>query len=192
MLILNRGDNQGLRVAPRWPSSRVLMDQDVFTQVLRAQSRLPGSIRLLVTRGYEQKSSYLGFFRNLSRWLGVRLFCLCYPQRRQELKDIFGSNGHDVDGTHIDVSIVLNGQRLRFLPLGVFTSPARQHLLQARYLAVVDQVKDSLRQSGFEIHRNPTESLQIHCDYRAGRRASDSDSLAEQGQCRLQLNDVLN
>ncbi|BAQ81463.1 hypothetical protein PST29_3574 [Pseudomonas sp. St29] len=124
-------------------------------------------MQLLVTRGYEHKSSYLGAFRSLSRWLGIRLLCWCYPQRKQELEDIFGSNGHDVDGTHVDVSIVLDGKRLRFLPLGVFTSPARQNRRQARYAAVVDEVKETLRQCGFEIHRNPTESLQIHCDYKA-------------------------
>lgn len=165
MMILTKGDNQGLRVAPRWPSSRVLLDREVFGQLLSAQSRLPDSIRLLVTRGYEHKSSHLGFFRTLSRWLGIRLFCLCYPDRTDELDDIFGSNGHDLDGSHVDVSIAFNGRRLRFLPLGVFTSPARQARLKARHCTVVEQVMDALRQCGFKIHRNHTESLQMHCDY---------------------------
>ncbi|MFJ7141194.1 hypothetical protein [Pseudomonas protegens] len=167
MLILKKGDNQGLRIGPRWPSAKVLMEREVFLQLLKVQSSLPRSVQLLVTRGYERKSSYLGFFRTLSRWLGIRLFCLCYPGRKEELEDIFGSNGHDVDGTHVDVSIVFNGKRLRFLPLGVFTSPARQQQLQGRYSAVVDEVKDMLKRYGFEIHRNHTESLQIHCDYKA-------------------------
>lgn len=35
----------------------------------------------------------------------------------------FGANGHDIDGRHIDVSVVLHGKRLRLLPLGVFTPP---------------------------------------------------------------------
>ncbi|BCT33838.1 hypothetical protein PproGo58_33330 [Pseudomonas protegens] len=143
------------------------MEREVFVQLLKVQSSLPRSVQLLVTRGYERKSSYLGFFRTLSRWLGIRLFCLCYPGRKEELEDIFGSNGHDVDGTHIDVSIVFNGKRLRFLPLGVFTPPARQQQLQGRYSAVVDEVKNLLKRHGFEIHRNHTESLQIHCDYKA-------------------------
>ncbi|MCE4052436.1 hypothetical protein [Pseudomonas sp. Au-Pse12] len=167
MLILTKGNHQGLRIGPRWPSLRVMVDHRAFAQLLEVQSRLPCSVQLLVTRGYEHKSSYLGAFRSLSRWLGIRLFCRCYPQRKQELEDIFGSNGHDVDGTHVDVSIVLDGKRLRFLPLGVFTSPARQNRRQARYAAVVDEVKETLRQCGFESHRNPTESLQIHCDYKA-------------------------
>ncbi|SFX03736.1 hypothetical protein SAMN03159327_0414 [Pseudomonas sp. NFPP16] len=167
MLILKKGDHQGLRIGPRWPSSEVSIDARVFAQLLEVQSRLPRSVQLLVTRGYEPNSSCLGFFRILSRWLGIRLFCLCYPRRKQELEDIFGSNGHDVDGTHVDVSIVLDGKRLRFLPLGVFTSPARQEQRKARYSAVVEEVKATLGQCGFQIHRNPTESLQIHCDYKA-------------------------
>ncbi|NBF03999.1 hypothetical protein GV819_17065 [Pseudomonas sp. Fl5BN2] len=167
MMRLTKGDNQGLRVGPRWPSSKVLMEREVFLQLVEVQSRLPRSVQLLVTRGYENRSSYLGFFRSLSRWLGIKLFCLCYPQRKHELEDIFGSNGHDVDGSHVDVSIVLNGKRLRFLPLGVFTSLVCQERLKARYSAVVDEVKETLRQCGFEIHRNHTESLQIHCDYKA-------------------------
>jgi len=108
MLILTEGNHQGLSIAPRWPSSRVMVDNQAFAQLLEAQSRLSCSVQLLVTRGYEYKSSYLGSFRSLSRWLGIRLFCWCYPQRKQELEDIFGSNGHDVDGTHVDVSIVLD------------------------------------------------------------------------------------
>lgn len=60
-----------------------------------------------------------------------------------------------------------DGKRLRFLPLGVFTPPARQEQRKARYSAVVEEVKATLGQCGFQIHRNPTESLQIHCDYKA-------------------------
>lgn len=166
MLILTRGDHQGLTIAPRWPSSQVALDSQVFQQLLKVQQGLPGTTRLLVTRGYENRSSRLGGFRTLSRWLGIRLFCWCYPGRQDEVDDIFGANGHDVDGTHVDVSIVLEGKRLRFLPLGVFTSPRRQQLLKARYATAVDGVKAALVQCGFQIHRNHTESLQIHCDYK--------------------------
>ncbi|WP_241774741.1 hypothetical protein [Pseudomonas protegens] len=56
---------------------------------------------------------------------------------------------------------------MHFLPLGVFTPPARQEQRKARYSAVVEEVKATLGQCGFQIHRNPTESLQIHCDYKA-------------------------
>lgn len=166
MLILLKGEIQGLKVKPRWPSSKVLIEKVVFFKLIEAQSKLPSSIQLLLVRGYENKKSYLGFFRFLSRWLGIKLFCACYPGRKGEVSEIFGSNGHDIDGSHVDVSIILNGKRLRFLPFGVFTSLSRQKLRAEEHLIVIEKVKSTLRQSGFEIHRNQTESMQIHCDYK--------------------------
>lgn len=166
MFELLKGESQGIRVGPRWPSSKVLIEQNTFIKMNEAQSMLPPSIRLIIVRGYESKSSNLGFFRILSRWLGIRVFCTLYPERKSEVSDIFGSNGHDVDGTHVDVSIALNEKRLRFLPFGVFTSLTRQKTVAAEHLVVINMVKDALRQCGFEIHKNQTESMQIHCDYK--------------------------
>lgn len=166
MLELVKGESQGIRIGPRWPSSKVLIEQNTFNKMVETQSMLPPSVRLLIVRGYESKSSNLGVFRLLSRWFGVRLFCTLYPKRKNEVTDIFGSNGHDVDGTHVDVSVVLNGKRLRFLPFGVFTSLTRQEAVAAQHLVVINKVKDALRQCGFEIHQNQTESMQIHCDYK--------------------------
>jgi hypothetical protein len=166
MLTLLKAENKGLQVKPRWPSSEVLIENNVFDKLMEAQSRLPPTIQLLLVRGYESKSSHLGAFRDLSRWLGIKLFCACYPGRKDEINEIFGSNGHDVDGTHVDISIILNGKRLRFLPLGVFTSPSLQHKRAAEHLSVVENVKSVLEQCGFVIHKNPTESMQIHCDFK--------------------------
>jgi len=166
MLTLPKGESQGLMVKPRWPSSEVLIEENVFLKLIDVQSKLPPSIRLLLVRGYENKKSQLGLFRSLSRWLGVKFFCACYPGRKDELNDIFGSNGHDVDGSHVDVSIVFNGERLRFLPFGVFTSQSHQRRRAQKHLAVIEKVKFALKQCGFEIHRNQTESMQIHCDYK--------------------------
>lgn len=103
------------------------------------------------------------------------LFRAVYFKRRAEIPEIFGANGHDVDGTHVDVSIRFNGRRLRFLRLGVFTPRAWQENAVRRYQPFVAIVKSTLREGGFHIHRNETESLQIHCDLigapypRAGR-----------------------
>ncbi|MCP3751501.1 hypothetical protein [Pseudomonas sp. SBB6] len=166
MLVLPKGESHGIMVGPRWPSSEVAIDQETLQKLVEAQSTLPPSIELLLVRGYEDKSSSLGFFRTLSRWLGIKVFCACYPGRKDEVGEIFGANGHDVDGSHVDVSIVLKGKRLRFLPFGVFTSLTRQRARAAKYLDVVDRVKDALKQCGFDIHRNETESMQIHCDYK--------------------------
>lgn len=82
-----------------------------------------------------------------------------------EVDAIFGANGHDIDGRHVDVSLVLHGKRLRLLPLGVFTPPRWQHRRIARYAEPVARAKRSLQHCGFVLHHNPTEALQIHCDY---------------------------
>ena len=165
MLTFFKGESQGLKVAPRWPPSKVLIEKNVFLKLLEVQSKLPSSVKLLLVRGYENKSSRLGIFRHMSRWLGIKLFCTCYPSRKSEVGDIFGSNGHDVDGSHVDVSIVLNGKRLRLLPLGVFTSLSLQQSRAEEHLAVIEYVKGTLEQCGFIIHHNQTESMQIHCDF---------------------------
>ena len=106
-----------------------------------------------------------GVLRRQFRLLGIRAFRLFYPRRQHEIADIFGSNGHDVDGTHIDVSFRLNGRRIRMLPLGVFTPPVWLYRRRQRWAVPLHQVCSALKENGFRIHRNDTESMQIHCDY---------------------------
>lgn len=167
MITLHKGCIHGLRIAPRWPAAQVQLEADVFARLCHAQLQLPAAIQLLLTRGYEPGGGRLGSFRQLSRWLGIALFGACYPHRRDEVTAIFGANGHDRDGRHVDVSIVLHGRRLRLLPLGVFTSLPLQQRRIARHASAIRAVKQALLASGFQIHPNPTESLQIHCDYLA-------------------------
>ncbi|HGM5877135.1 TPA: hypothetical protein ACKP4S_001629, partial [Stenotrophomonas maltophilia] len=166
MLTLQRGNHHGLLIAPRWPSTRIQLEEEVLQRLLDAQAMLPVGLRLLLTRGFEPSHSRLGGFRRLVRRLGITLFRACYPQRRDEVDAIFGANGHDIDGRHVDVSLVLHGERLRLLPLGVFTLPRWQHRRVARYAEPVARAKRSLQHCGFVLHHNPTEALQIHCDYR--------------------------
>ncbi|WP_206438602.1 MULTISPECIES: hypothetical protein [unclassified Bosea (in: a-proteobacteria)] len=164
MLTLYRGEERGIEISPRWPSSQVNVDERAFRQLLDVQARLPAQIRLILTRGYEAPHAKLGHLRKLFRGLGVGLFRAMYFKRRAEIPEIFGANGHDVDGTHVDVSIRINGRRLRFLRLGVFTPRAWQENAVRQYQPFVAIVKNTLRECGFHIHRNETESLQIHCD----------------------------
>lgn len=166
MLCLTNGIYEGLEVAPRWPSRRVLIDETAWEQLRAVQLTLPESIRLIVTRGYEPRTSRLGVARTLFRSIGVRAFRTLFKTRRDEIADIFGANGHDLDGTHVDVSIRLNARRLRFLPLGVFTPTNVQVRRSARYKADLHQARTALTNGGFRIHANQTESLQIHCDFR--------------------------
>lgn len=164
MLTLQRGDHHGLLVAPRWPSSCIRIEADVLQRLLDAQALLPAGLRLLLTRGFEPRHSRLGSFRRGVRALGIALFRACYPHRHAEVGAIFGANGHDLDGRHVDVSLVVHGRRLRLLPLGVFTPPRWQQRRVARHAEAVARVKRSLQQCGFKLHHNPTEALQIHCD----------------------------
>lgn len=169
MLSLNKGIHEGLEVIPRWPSRRVRIDETAWESLHTVQRRLPASVRLIVTRGYEPRSTRLGVARTLFRAMGIRLFSTLYRTRRNEIGDIFTANGHDIDGTHVDVSIRQNGRRLRLLPFGVFTPGWLQKHNEASFRSELECVKNALRGKGFHIHQNPTESLQIHCDFNPGK-----------------------
>ncbi|MNI87709.1 hypothetical protein D3C73_1449310 [compost metagenome] len=108
------------------------------------------------------------------RRLGIAVFRCCYRHRHDEIDAIFGANGHDLDGRHVDVSLVLHGQRLRLLPLGVFTPLRWQQQRVSRHADAVAAAKDALQRCGFDLHPNATESLQIHCDYRGTTLAEPS------------------
>ncbi|WP_266169366.1 hypothetical protein [Dyella subtropica] len=164
LMTLPRGTHDGLHVRPRWPARRVLLDVPAFKKLQTIQARLPDEIGLILTRGFEPAATHLGFARKQFRALGIGLFRLMYPGRRSEITDIFGSNGHDVDGSHVDVSFQWNGRRVRLLPLGVFTPPSMQRRRTRQFASPLAKVCAALIQEGFHIHNNPTESLQIHCD----------------------------
>ena len=166
MMCLTRGVYQGVMVMPRWPSAKILIDPVAFDRLQAVQAELAGDVSLILTRAFEPRASGLGWLRNVSRQLGIALFSVLYPKRRDELEDIFGSNGHDVDGTHVDVSLAVQGRRLRFLPLSVFTPIAWQQRRVQQYLPFHAAAIAALQRHGFDIHRNGTESLQIRCDLR--------------------------
>ncbi|UVA80554.1 hypothetical protein [Pandoraea commovens] len=142
------------------------MDEAVLKALQDIQTQLPEEITLILTRGYEAHASQLGFARRQFRKFGIGVFRRLYPNRQHEITDIFGSNGHDVDGTHVDVSFCVNGRRIRMLPLGVFTPSSWQQRRVRRHASSLSCILTLLKQYGFQIHRNATESLQIHCDFR--------------------------
>ncbi len=182
MICLTPGVYQGVIVLPRWPSSRILIDPVVFDRLQAVQAELAGDVSLVLTRAFEPRASGLGWLRNVSRQLGIALFSLLYPKRRDELADLFGSNGHDVDGTHVDVSIAVRGRRLRFLPLSVFTPIAWQQRRMRQYLSFHAAATMTLQRHGFQLHRNVTESLQIHCDLRRSDQPEAVAAQAERGR----------
>ena len=154
-----------VNMVPRWPSTCVTVDDRAYHALQCAAAMLPDGVQLILTRGYEPKRSHLGRLRILFRAGGILAFTILFPHRRNEIGPIFGANGHDIDGTHIDVSIEINGKRLRFLPLGVFTPIRVQKILYDKHAKIVDSVRAALIASGFLIHPNHTESFQIHCDF---------------------------
>lgn len=164
LLTLRRGLHDGLKIYPRWPSSTVLIDRQALEKLKLVHAALPRGVCLAITRAYEPTGTNLTAARIVFRWLGIHLFRLCYSQRIGEIEDIFSANGHDTDGTHVDISIELNGHRLRFLPLGVFTPPSWQRHRVKPVKPVLEILKQALLENGFSIHQNETESLQIHCD----------------------------
>lgn len=164
-LSLDAGDWHGLAVQPRWPSQQVRIDAQALAALQRAQARLPAELRLVLTRAYEEPRARLGRLRWLSRRLGMALFLLLYPSRRAELQAIFGSNGHDRNGRHVDVALRWQGHRLRPLPLSVFTPPRWQQGLARRWAAPLAAARAALEAEGYTLHSNPTEALQIHADF---------------------------
>lgn len=164
MICLTRGRYGELQIRPRWPSSTVMISPVALDKLQIAQASLPNEISLILTRGYEPRTSKLGYLRKFSRMVGIGLFKFVYANRLDEVEDIFGANGHDQDGTHIDVSLAINGNRIRLLPLSVFTPLFWQNRRVEKYRPLVDTVKSTLIENGFRIHRNKTESHQIHCD----------------------------
>jgi len=115
---------------------------------MKAQEKLPDNIQLVLTRGYQSKSWMLKIMRRA----GALAFALLYSDRKTEIPEIFGHNGHATDGNHIDVSIRLNDQTLKLLPKSVFTSIATAENIMAMYSPVISKVKTALQECGFKIH----------------------------------------
>lgn len=165
-MILNRGMHGDIAIMPRWPATQVKICPQAFRQLQLAQSKLPSELNLIITRAFEPPGTGLTALRSFSRWMGIQLFSSIYANRKSEVNDIFGANGHDLDGTHVDISIRLDGRRIRLLPLSVFTPDWLQNARINKYQETIEHVFRVLDQVGFDLHRNRTESLQIHCDLR--------------------------
>ncbi len=154
-----------IKVQPRWPYLSVLISERALAQLKHAQSEIRkdlDGINLILTRGYE--SYFTTKLRRIPRKLGSIIFAIIYPSRKSECIEIFSPNGHDESGDHIDVSVELDGCKLKFLPWGVFTSAEKLNEIHKQNSKLLTVVWTALQNSGFKIHPNRTESLQIHCD----------------------------
>lgn len=162
LLSLPRGIHDGLTVQPRRRARCVWISQKAFSKLKLAQKELPSDIRFILLRGYEPGSLPTRILRHISRKFGYLIFSFVYPGRAGEAKEIFHPNGHDIDGNHIDVGLLYNGQRLCTLPFDVFTP--EKLLSKNSQNSIVEVAWGALTSVGFSIHTNKTESLQIHCD----------------------------
>ena len=164
LIVLNSSYTGAIKVAPRWPYSEVHVSIEALKRLELAQAKLDSSIRLILTRGFEPGNLITRNLHNLFRKLGGWAFIIVFPGRRSERSEIFSSNGHEIDGRHVDVSIEQYGKIHKFLPCGVFSTCASVELAKVANCALLQDVQGALVECGFTIHSNPTESLQIHCD----------------------------
>jgi hypothetical protein len=161
MIKLKKGNYSNIGVNPRWPQKFVLIHPDALSAVEKAQSTLPSSISLVITRAFQPQ----GVLLRIMRLIGALVFMVIYSHRKNEVKEIFGHNGHATNGKHIDIGIIYKGQELKMLPQSVFSSLKTISEINTTYGDILAIVQQALKTSGFEIHRNQTEALQIHCDY---------------------------
>lgn len=166
MIKLQKSDAAPVPIKPRWPYQYVHIEDSTYAALLKAQQQLSTkNIQLVLTRGLEKEGSLLKILHLVFRKIGCILFFIIFPRRWNEAKDIFSTNGHDKDGRSIDVSIVVNDRALHFLSRGVFTTSSEIKENYHKNQQIIDTVWRVLESSGFKIHPNKTESLQIHCDY---------------------------
>ena len=154
----------GIGVKPRWPYRHVAVSSEALRRLEDAQQRLGNDLRLIITRAFEPGGPIVRRLHRLGRAVGSVLFSTLYPHRADERSAIFSSNGHDKDGTHVDVSVEYQGQLLRFLPFGVLSSTEQVRRSSEASSPQLKAVYAALEAEGFRIHSNPTEALQIHCD----------------------------
>lgn len=133
----------------------------------RIISEQRSGIVLILTRGQEMDSQTKKVMRFVGRKIASCVFRVLHRQRSGEAGVIFSSNGHD-DGTgkHIDISVEVNDELLNLLPKGPFTSTHQMDVTKRQYSHILKTVYVALEATGFSIHNNPTEALQIHCDLR--------------------------
>lgn len=163
-LSLPAGYHSNLQVAPRWPYKKVLICPEAFSRLQQAQGKLGQTAQLIITRGFEPGNIILRRLHSFMRKLGAVVFILCYPQRFSEVSEIFSSNGHDTDGTHVDVAVSQNAKLLNLLPSGVLTHAVTIAAIEKEYSNILTVVRMTLTEVGFKTHSNQTEALQIHCD----------------------------
>ena len=162
---IGRDGDQSLLIRPRWPYKDIYLCEEVYIALVKAQKQLfPHDIKLVLTRGFENQGIVLRLIHACARRMGSVLFLFVYPERRSEIRKIFLPNGHNAGGNCVDVDIMYKGSKINLLPYGVFTNERTLRRLYQAHRITVDLVWKTLGATGFVIHSNLTESMQIHCE----------------------------
>lgn len=106
------------------------------------------------------------YSRKVLRFIGSCLFSIIYTSRRHEINEIFPPNGHDKDGTHIDISLRILYKKTNWLPYGVFTPPSMVANIEKKNEVLIAQIEDRITAMGGSLHRNRLERLQMHVDFK--------------------------
>ena len=165
MLTLRKKVHNGIMVSPRFPARCVKIDIEIFEKLQEVQKSLPQDMNIILTRGFEDPSSVLGVTRKILRYIGKILFSIIYPNRRQEISEIFVPNGHDDNGKHVDISISIRSKNTNWLPCGVFTSPQVLAKVEQEYETVISLLENKILAKGGRLHNNRLERLQMHIDF---------------------------
>jgi hypothetical protein len=162
---LSKNQPGSIIIKPRWPYRYVYISNNTYEKLMAAQEQLQKyNVQIVLTRGFENEGSLKKSLHTLGRRTGAVIFTFIFPQRQNEIKDIFSANGHDVDGDSIDVGIIADGKPLNLLPYGVLTTTTQITNIRNAHRQILDTVWDALQACGFSIHPNKIEALQIHCE----------------------------
>lgn len=165
MLQLNTKSKCEIFIKPRFPAKSVHIDLDVLEILIDIQKALPHNTRLVLTRGYENPRGVLGLTRSILRLFGIIIFFFMYPRRTKEIFEIFTANGHNQNGKHVDISIMVNGEKINLLPYGVFTPLSIIKKSEDTFKTTISQIEKNLETFGGRLHKNRLERLQIHVDF---------------------------
>lgn len=165
MLTLSEGTYKEIEISPRFPARCVRVDEFVFNKLQEIQKSLPQEVLIILTRGYEDPESALGYSRRILRFIGSNLFSIIYPNRNREIIEIFTPNGHDKNGTHVDISLTVHSIKTNWLPYGVFTSPKIIAKVEKENEKLISLIENKIMAMGGRLHHNRLERLQMHVDF---------------------------
>ncbi len=164
MVTLLPSADASIRVVPRWPFTNVtislgtLQRLELCNDVLRRDG-----IEIVLTRCCEDSRCFSRYFlRRMLRAVGKTIFLLFYYQQRASMRFLFGENGHTQADAALDVALIVRGETIKLLPLGVFTPLRVIRRRVALHHYALFKAYTVFKEHGFVIHSDEREAAQIH------------------------------